>query len=149
MKSGPGSFTFIAIFGLLQTVAASGQDVQKNVVYVCNGERLVIDSCNMRDLSDTSTCMVGHPDTVLSNGLMKYTSETRGALKKLLPTCKQPSAEQIAHAKAFEKKQNDLYEANVRKANPQPTAMNPQQVATNGSPIRPPRLDQTNATLLN
>src|SRR5271169_1909011 len=117
MKSGPGSFTFIAIFGLLQTVAASGQDVQKNVVYVCNGERLVIDSCNMRDLSDTSTCMVGHPDTVLSNGLMKYTSETRGAFKKLLPACKQPSADQVTRAKAFEKRQQDTYNANEKKAN--------------------------------
>jgi len=145
MKTRPGPFAFAAIFGLLSTAAASAQDVQKNVVYVCNGERLVIDSCNMRDLSDTSTCMVGHPDTVLSNGLMKYTSETRGALKKLLPTCKQPSAEQIAHAKAFEKKQNDLYEANVRKANPQPTAVNPQQVATNASPIRPPRTPEERA----
>ncbi|MGB8321358.1 MAG: hypothetical protein WCE52_00210, partial [Candidatus Acidiferrum sp.] len=86
-------------------------------VYVCNGERLVIDSCNMRDISDASTCMVGHPDTVLANGLMRYTTETRGALKKLLPTCKQPSAEQVAKAKAFEKKQNDLYQANEKKAN--------------------------------
>jgi hypothetical protein len=73
MKTRPGPFSFVAILGLLSTAAASGQDVQKNVVYVCNGERLVIDSCNMRDLSDTSKCMVGHPDTVLANGLMKYT----------------------------------------------------------------------------
>jgi hypothetical protein len=71
------------------------------VVYVCNGERLVIDSCNMRDLSDTSKCMVGHPDTVLSNGLMKYTYQTRGDLKKLLPTCKQPSAELSAGGACF------------------------------------------------
>jgi hypothetical protein len=56
---------------LLSTAAAFGQDLQKNVVYVCSGERLVIDSCNMRDLSDTSKRMVGHPDTVLSNGLME------------------------------------------------------------------------------
>jgi hypothetical protein len=133
---------------LLSTATLSAQDLQKNVVYVCNGERLVIDSCNIRDLSDTSTCMVGHPDTVLPNGLMKYTYETRGALKKLLPTCKQPSAEEIAHAKAFEKKQNDLYEANVKKANeanPQPTAGNPQPAAANGSLVRPPRTPEERA----
>jgi hypothetical protein len=139
MKTRPGSFAFIAIFGLLSTVAASGQDVQKNVVYVCNGERLVIDSCNMRDLSDASKCMVGHPDTVLSNGLMKYTYETRGDLKKLLPTCKQPTAEQVARAKAFEKKQNDLYEANVKKANEENDAIEAraQQVITGKKPQTP------------
>jgi len=34
----------------------------------------------------------------------------------LLPTCKQPTAAEIAKAQAFEKKQNDLYEANKKKA---------------------------------
>jgi hypothetical protein len=97
------------------TIAAA-QDLQKGVTYVCNGERVFIENCNIRDLSDSATCMVGHPDHILPNGLMKYTDETRGALKKLFPTCKQPSAEQVAHAKAFEKKQNDLYEANKQKA---------------------------------
>ena len=148
MKTRTGPFAFTAIFALLSTAASSAQDLQKNVVYVCNGERLVIDSCNMRDLSDTSTCMVGHPDTVLANGLMKYTYETRGALKKLLPTCKQPSAEQIAHAKAFEKKQNDLYEANVKKAteaNSPPAAANPQPAAANASLVRPPRTPEERA----
>ena len=148
MKTRTGPFAFTAIFALLSTAASSAQDLQKNVVYVCNGERLVIDSCNMRDLSDTSTCMVGHPDTVLANGLMKYTYETRGALKKLLPTCKQPSAEQIAHAKAFEKKQNDLYEANVKKAteaNSPPAATHPQPAAANASLVRPPRTPEERA----
>ena len=112
----------VCVLGLAASLALCAgtvwsQDVQKNVPYVCNGEKIVIDSCNMRDLSDTSTCMVGHPDTILPNGLMKYTTETRGALKKLLPNCKQPSAAQVARAKAFEKKQNDQYEANVKKAN--------------------------------
>jgi hypothetical protein len=139
MKTRPGPFSFVAILGLLSTPAASGQDVQKNVVYVCNGERLVIDSCNMRDLSDTSKCMVGHPDTVLSNGLMKYTYETRGDLKKLLPTCKQPTADQVARAKAFEKKQNDLYEANVKKANEENDAIEAraQQVINGKKPQTP------------
>jgi hypothetical protein len=123
MKLTTAHLSLAAIFAFLATTLTCAQDLQKNVTYVCNGERLIIDSCNMRDLSDTSTCMVGHPDTVLPNGLMKYTHETRGALKKLLPTCKQPSAEQIARAKAFEKKQNDLYEANVKKANDENNAI--------------------------
>jgi hypothetical protein len=71
------------------------------VTYTCSGEHLFIENCNIRDTSDTSKCMVGHPDTVLANGLMKYTYETRGDLKKLLPTCKQPSAQQLSAAKAF------------------------------------------------
>jgi hypothetical protein len=99
MKAKPSSLALAAGLVLLGAGAAAAQDLQKNVTYVCGGERLVIDSCNIRDLSDTSTCMVGHPDTILPNGLMKYTNETRGALKKLLPTCKQPSADQVARAK--------------------------------------------------
>ena len=139
MKITPAPIACVAMFGLLSAAAALAQDVQKNVVYVCNGERLVIDSCNMRDLSDTSKCMVGHPDTVLPNGLMKYTYETRGDLKKLLPTCKQPSADQVARAKAFEKKQNDLYEANVKKANEENDAIESraQQAITGKKPQTP------------
>jgi hypothetical protein len=144
MEGRSRTFAFAASFGLLWTAllsaaGASAQDVQKNVTYVCNGERLVIDSCNMRDTSDSSKCMVGHPDTILSNGLMKYTYETRGDLKKLLPTCKQPSAEQIARAKAFEKKQNDTYEANVKKSNDENDAIEAraQQVVTGKKPQTP------------
>jgi hypothetical protein len=117
MKIRPGVFSIAALFALFSCGIAAAQDLQKGVTYVCNGERIFIENCNIRDTSDTSTCMVGHPDTVLSNGLMKYTYETRGALKKLFPTCKQPSADEVARAKAFQKKQNDLYEANVKKAN--------------------------------
>ena len=139
VKTKPTPLALAAILGLLSGPATTAQDVQKNVVYVCNGERLVIDSCNMRDLSDTSTCMVGHPDTILPNGLMKYTTETRGALKKLLPSCKQPTADQVARAKAFEKKQNDLYEANVKKANEENDAIEAraQQVMTGKKPQTP------------
>lgn len=116
MKTSFCSIGFAAVTGLFCVAIASAQDVQKNVIYVCSGEKIFIENCNIRDLSDTSTCMVGHPGTILPNGLMKYTYETRGALKKLLPTCTQPSAEAIAKAQAREKKQNDTYEANKKKA---------------------------------
>jgi hypothetical protein len=110
----------LAILSTAILVAALAVDIAAaqtmHVTYVCNGERVFIESCNIRDLSDTATCMVGHPDHIQPNGLMKYTNETRGALKALFPTCKQPSAQEIAHAQAFEKKQNDLYEANKKKA---------------------------------
>src|SRR5271167_1308105 len=106
------SAALVAFFSFLITCGLSASDVQLNAVFVCNGERIVIDSCNMRDTSDTSTCMVGHPDTVLPNGLMKYTYETRGNLKKLLPTCTQPTAQELAREEAFKKKQQQIYDEN-------------------------------------
>jgi hypothetical protein len=95
------------------------QDVKLNVTYVCNGERVYVESCNIRDVSDTSTCMVAHPDRPQHNGFMAYTTETRGTLKKLFPTCKQPSAEELARAEAFKKKQAEIYAANVARASGQ------------------------------
>jgi len=125
-------------------VRAAAQDIRLNVTYVCNGERMVIDSCNIRDTSETSTCMVGHPDTVLPNGLMKYTYETRGNLKKLLPTCTQPTPQELAQEEAFKKKQQEIYDANAARANPQAPARNPQpgsgnQAGMNPAEIPPPK----------
>ena len=33
-------------------VFASAQDVKLNLTYVCSGERMYVESCNIRDLSD-------------------------------------------------------------------------------------------------
>jgi hypothetical protein len=101
------------------TLAAQDKDLMQGVTYVCNGDHMFIENCNIRDLSDNGTCMVGHPDHVMANGLMQYTNMTRGALKKLFPTCTQPSAKELAAAAAFKKKQQEIYDANVAKANPQ------------------------------
>jgi hypothetical protein len=114
------SFKCANILLVLLGVSATAQDIKLNVTYVCNGEHIYVENCNIRDLSDTSTCMVGHPDRPTHNGIMAYTNETRGALKKLFPTCKQPTAQELAAAAAFKKKQQEIYEANVAKANPQP-----------------------------
>ncbi len=111
MRIRSGVLGMAALLGLGMTAIASAQDLQLHVTYVCNGERLFIENCNIRDLSDTANCFVGHPDTILPNGLMKYTNETRGSLKKLLPTCKQPSADEVARTKAFDKKVADKQEA--------------------------------------
>ena len=121
----------------LTATLASAQDIRLNVTYVCNGERMYVESCNIRDLSDTSSCMVGHPDRPLHNGFMAYTYETRGALKKLLPTCKQPTAQELAKADAMQKKQQDAYNAAVQRANPQPAAVNPQPAAANQAAFSP------------
>ena len=137
MKIRPAVFAIAVLLFLFAACIATGQTL--HVTYVCNGERMFIENCNIRDLSDTATCMVGHPDTVLSNELMKYTYETRGTLKKLFPTCKQPSADEIARAKAHDKKQNDLYEANVKKANEENDAIEAraQAVITGKKPQTP------------
>ena len=114
--------TMLAVFATTiataQGAVSQDKDLQIGVTYVCNGERMFIENCNMRDLSDNANCFVGHPDQILSNGLMKYTNETRGSLKKLFPTCTQPSAKELAAAAAFKKKQQEIYDANVAKANP-------------------------------
>ena len=125
---------------LYATLIAAAQDITLKVTYVCSGERLYVESCNIRDVSDTSTCMVGHPDRPTRNGLMAYTTETRGALKKLLPTCTQPSAKQMAAAQAFAKKQQDQYNANVQRANDQLNAAT--QPAALGPPQKPKSADE-------
>jgi len=123
---------------VVATTLAVAQDLTPGLTYVCNGEKMFIENCNMRDTSDTSTCMVGHPDHVMPNGLMQYTTVTRGELKKLFPTCTQPSAKQLAAAKAFQQKQQDTYNANVAKSNQQMQAAT--QVSAygpSGQPLKP------------
>ena len=116
----PNRWTYVTLGVVtLLGVAANAQDVKLNVSYVCSGERMYVESCNIRDLSDAATCQVAHPDRPKHNGFMAYTSETRGALKKLLPTCTQPTQKELATAEAFKKKQQEIYDANVAKANPQ------------------------------
>jgi hypothetical protein len=123
------------MLALFAAALCNAQDLTIGVTYVCNGEHIYLEGCNIRDTSDTSTCMVAHPDHLTSTGLNTYTSMTRGALKKLLPTCQQPTAKQIAAAKAFQKKQDDTYNANAQKATAQLNAAT--QPTTNGQPQKP------------
>ena len=92
-------------------------DIQLGATFVCNGERMYVENCNIRDPSDSASCMVAHPDRPQKNGLMVYTYETRGALKKLLPTCKQPSSEGVRKANDFQRLQSQKLAANIKKAN--------------------------------
>ena len=125
---------------ILAGVRADAQDIKLNVTYVCNGERMYVESCNIRDLSDTSTCQVAHPDRPQHNGFMAYTTETRGALKKLLPTCTQPTAQEIAREEAFKKKQQEIYDANAARANPQMAAQNPSGGSGNRAGMNPAQI---------
>ncbi|MGA1983518.1 MAG: hypothetical protein ABSG84_13760 [Acidobacteriaceae bacterium] len=119
---------------------SSAQDIKLNVTYVCNGERIYVESCNIRDTSDTSTCQVAHPDRPQHNGFMAYTSETRGTLKKLFPTCTQPTAAEIAREDAFQKKQQQIIDAQTPKYNtaPAPTQASVGQ-SLSASQVAPPR----------
>jgi hypothetical protein len=122
------------LFLVCVTRLAAAQDLTPGLTYVCGGEKMLIDSCNIRDTSDTSKCMIGHPDHVMPNGLMQYTYMTRGEMKKLFPTCTQPSAKETAGAHAFQQRQQDAYNANVAKANQQ---MQANQTTTFGQPQKP------------
>ncbi|HZD33327.1 MAG TPA: hypothetical protein VE779_16905 [Candidatus Angelobacter sp.] len=130
----------LATLGLFAAAACSAQDIPIGATYVCEGEHIYVEACNMRDTSDTSTCMVAHPDKLTPSGMNTYTNMTRAALKKLLPTCQQPSAKQLAAAAAFQKKQQDLYNANAQKANDQLKAAT--QPVQYGQPQKPRSADE-------
>jgi hypothetical protein len=115
-----------------QTAAA---DIPIGVTYICSGEHIYIENCDMRDPSDNANCMVAHPDHLTPTGMNSYTYVSRGALKKLLPTCQQPSAQQLAAARAFQKRQQDIYNANVQKSEEQMKAAT--QPVTLGQPQKP------------
>ena len=125
-------------FLLLLAAHVAAQDLQLGVIYTCSGERLYLESCNIRELSDTATCQVAHPDRPKHNGFMAYTSETRGALKKLLPACQQPSAADVAKAQAHYKKQNDIMAANEKKANDEADAIEARARAVPGQKPQTP-----------
>ena len=104
----------LALLCLASTLFAD--DIQLGATFVCNSERLYVENCNIRDLSDTSTCMVAHPDRPQrwTDGL--YLRDSRYS-KKLLPTCKQPSSEEVRKANDFQKRQSQQLAANIKKAN--------------------------------
>ncbi len=131
----------MAALAIFFASSAAADDILIGATYVCSGEHIYIEGCNVRDLSDAGTCMVAHPDHLTPSGLNTYTSMTRGALKKLLPTCQQPSAKEAAAAQAFQKRQQDIYNANVAKANQQMQAYNAQTKNAGGGSgqVSPPK----------
>lgn len=134
----------LSIFALA-SLAAAAQDIKIGVTYICNGERIYLENCNIRDTSDTSTCMVAHPDHLTPTGMTSYTYMTRGALKKLLPTCKQPSAQELAAQQAFEKKQQQFLDAQTPKYNSAPAAAPAQSSGVSYGALPPPKDAQEQA----
>jgi hypothetical protein len=101
----------LALLAVFVTAFCSAQDIKLHLYYVCNGERIAVDSCNMRDTSDNSTCMVVHDDQINSMGIPKASYETR----------KQPNAASVAAEAAREKKQQEVIDAQTPKYAPTPT----------------------------
>ncbi len=132
------------VLGLLVTqcavcshARAEDPAIVPGLTYVCNGEKLHIDSCNIRDLSDNSSCLVAHPDHMKPNGLPMYTNETRGTLKKLLPTCQQPTAQRIAAAKNLQQRQQAAVDDAFKKAEASPPTPTRAQVMESFQPKDP------------
>ena len=138
----------LALATLPGGLLTAAQDIPNGVTFICNGEHIYIENCNIRDLSDNANCFVAHPDKLTPTGLNSYTNVTRGALKKLLPTCQQPSAKQLAAAKAFQQRQQDAYNAAVARANPQPPPVNQaavNQAGANNALPPPPKTPEERA----
>lgn len=137
-------FAGILAIASFATAPVTAQDIPIGATFICNGEHIYVENCNIRDTSDNANCMVAHPDHLTPTGLNSYTYVTRGALKKLLPTCQQPSAKQLAASKAFQQRQQDIYNANVQKAEQQMKA--PAQPAYGSAPqINPPKNEEERA----
>jgi hypothetical protein len=83
-------FNIALLLALFVAALCHAQDLPIGVTYICSGAHIYIEGCSIRDTSHTSTCMVAHPDHLTPSGLNTYTSVTRGALKKLLPTQVRP-----------------------------------------------------------
>jgi len=137
------------ILGPFATAFCAAQDLTFHVTYVCSGEHIYVEKCDTADPSDASKCMIGHPDhpPPAGMGFMTYTTQTRGVLKKLLPTCEQPTAADLARAENTRKMNEKLYDANgnprVKASAPAPpaTPTRAQSVPTNPAlaGIRPPK----------
>ena len=101
-----------AMLGCCASTFCAAQDLIFHVTYVCSGERIFVERCDKADLSDASSCLIGHPDHTTPTGFNTFTTQTRAALKKLLPTCQQPTATDLARAENNRKMNEKLYDAN-------------------------------------
>lgn len=89
------------------------RDIVLGVFYVCNGERVVVNACDVNNPSDSGTCQVAYFDRPRRNGYIPVSSETRGTLRKLLATCKQPSAEELETKRKFDEGVQRRYQAEI------------------------------------
>jgi len=77
VKLCPSTVAFAVLFSATFTSPLIAADIQLGATFVCNGERIFVQSCNMQDRSDNGTCMIGHPDKVNANGLAYHSAASR------------------------------------------------------------------------
>jgi hypothetical protein len=106
-------FSFLAILLGIPAAIVSAQTIPLNVTYVCSGEHIYIDYCAASE-ADTARCAIAHPDK-LYNGGVTFTYDTKANVRKLLSTCVQPTAEQVAREAAYEKRVKDQQDAAQKK----------------------------------
>jgi hypothetical protein len=104
-------YVLILLLGI--PCAISAQTILTNVTYICSGEHIYFEYCDKSE-ADSARCAIAHPDK-LYNGGVTYSYETKGNLRKLLPTCVQPTAEEIAREAAFQKRVKDQQDAAQKK----------------------------------
>ncbi len=85
----------LLIFVAAIAFPASSETFQVGVIYVCKGERVMITGCDIHDQSDAAYCQAEWRDRPQPSGFPAYTSETRGSMRKLIPTCTPPTAKQL------------------------------------------------------
>ena len=88
---------------LFFALPALTESFQIGVIYVCNGERLLITGCDIHDMSDAAYCQAEWRDRPQHDGFPAYTSETRGSMRKLTATCTPPSSKQLEARAHFDK----------------------------------------------
>jgi hypothetical protein len=111
MKIDPRIYVLTVLLGIPGAIAA--QTILTNVTYICGGEHIFLEYCNVSE-ADTARCAIAHPDK-LYNGGVTYSYDTKGNLRKLLSTCVQPTAEEIAREAAFEKRAKDQQDGAQKK----------------------------------
>jgi len=101
------TFCVLSAMTLFTALSVIAQDIKIGVTYVCNGEQLIVTGCNIDSQADSAHCQVEYPDrpprVTPAGKFPVYQSTTRGELRKLLPACKQPSAQELQQRENFEK----------------------------------------------
>lgn len=106
-------FYFLSILLGIPGSIVSAQTIPLNVTYVCGGEHIYIDYCAASE-ADTARCAIAHPDKLYHGGVT-FTYDTKANVRKLLSTCVQPTAAEIAREATFQKRVKDQQEATQKK----------------------------------
>ena len=109
--------TSLALLGRLSASAqAPASDIPIGVTYICNGEHIYIENCNIRDMSDNANCMVAHPDSLHQSDEFLHLHQSRRAQKTASHLHSSPRPNKSPPQRPSSKSSRTLYNANVQKA---------------------------------